>query len=209
MAKKTTAFQCRECGQRSSKWMGRCVDCGAWNSLEEVQLNVGKKRGKGRAASKAPTTTSAVAITDVGKGEWSRMPLDIPELDRVLGGGLVRGSLILLGGDPGIGKSTLASTIAFRFSKTDRKVLYVSGEESMQQTKMRAERIGGLHDNVLLLAEVDMDRIDDEVSVVQPSMLIVDSIQSVYCPELSSTPGTVSQLRESSARLMQIAKKQS
>ncbi|TNE49994.1 MAG: DNA repair protein RadA [Deltaproteobacteria bacterium] len=207
MAKKSTVFQCRECGFQSTKWMGRCSGCESWNSMDEIDVGVGKKRGKAKANRKASVETAAVAINQVGQGDWNRMPLGLGELDRVLGGGLVKGSLVLLGGDPGIGKSTLASSMAFRFADGKRKVLYVSGEESLQQTRMRAERIGCLDPNVLLLAEVDLDRVDDEVLTLQPEMLVVDSIQSVFCPELSSTPGTVSQLRESASRLMQIAKR--
>lgn len=207
MAKNQNAFQCRECGYRSPKWMGRCPECEAWNAFDEVELLVGKKKGKAEITTHGSSRSTAIPINEVQQGDWNRTPLCIPELDRVLGGGLVRGSLILLGGDPGIGKSTLASAIAFSFAQTGRKVLYVSGEESLQQTRMRAERIHGLDPNVMLLAEVDMDKIDNEVASVQPAMLVVDSIQSVYCPELPATPGTISQLRESAARLMQIAKR--
>jgi DNA repair protein RadA/Sms len=187
--------------------MGRCPDCSGWSSLEEQEVSSTKRVQKQGSAGAKSAAGHAVSITAVEQGGWERLPLNIGEIDRVLGGGLVRGSLILLGGDPGIGKSTLASAIAARVALTQRKVLYVSGEESLQQTRMRAERVDCLQKDILLLSEVDMDRIEAEIDCVNPQMLIIDSIQSVYCPEVASTPGTIGQLREASHRLMQIAKR--
>lgn len=210
MARKKLIYQCTECNARSPKWMGKCLDCGEWNTYEE--LEVARTKGKtSKRVSTAPGTqkgtTGLTAITDVSKQDTERITLGIGELDRVLGGGLVKGSLILLGGDPGIGKSTISSAASACIARQGKKVLYVSGEESLHQTRMRAERTGCLHENILLLAEVEMDVIQDEVQKSRPDLLIVDSIQSVYCPDLPSTPGTVTQLREATSRFMFMAKK--
>lgn len=209
MARKQIVYECSACGARSPKWMGKCLDCNEWNTYEE--LEVAKTKGKSKSRTRMSPgnrgVSGATPITEVSRADSDRIQLGIKELDRVLGGGLVRGSLILLGGDPGIGKSTLSSAMSSCMAQAGKKVLYVSGEESLHQTRMRAERIDGIHENILLLAEVEMDRIQDEVEASKPDLLIVDSIQSVYCPDIPSTPGTMTQLRETTGRLMFLAKK--
>jgi DNA repair protein RadA/Sms len=188
--------------------MGRCSDCGEWNTLEELEITKTKgKTPRRQKQSPGSTQSGLTPITEVPRKGADRIQLGVGELDRVLGGGLVIGSLILLGGDPGVGKSTMASRVSACMARLDKKVLYVSGEESMHQTRMRAERINCLHENIFLFSEVEMDRIQDEVHRSKPDLLVVDSIQSVYCPELPSTPGTVTQLRETTGRLMFLAKK--
>ncbi len=204
MAKLKTQFVCQSCGYRSPKWLGRCPDCSTWNSLAEEQLAeapANRARGWGLSANQPPRP-----IAEIEAEEGERLRTNIGEFDRVLGGGLVSGSIVLIGGDPGIGKSTLLLQVSDRLSREDLKVLYVSGEESPRQTKIRGERLGIYSTNLLVLSETSLEEISEEIQKLKPAVLIIDSIQAIYTAELQSAPGSISQVRESSARLMQLAK---
>lgn len=198
-------YACAECGHSSPKWMGQCPSCHRWNTLhEEVAPDV-------RSSSRAPSPGGAakpIRLAEVVASEDERIRTGITELDRVLGGGVVPGMLVLLGGDPGIGKSTLLLTALDRLAKqlSGRPVLYVSGEESARQVKLRADRLGVDAPNLHLLAETDASRVLHVASQLEPAVLAVDSIQTQYLPELASAPGTVTQIREVTARLMGFAK---
>lgn len=206
MTKTKTAFFCNECGYESPKWVGKCPGCGQWNTMTEEKVIVEKGSGKSRRGL-LDTDSRPVAISEIEALEEPRIHLPSEELNRVLGGGLVAGSLTLLGGEPGIGKSTLL--LQNILSIRNRKILYVSGEESATQLKLRADRIGKVADNTLILCETSLDRIFTQIENVKPQLLVVDSIQTVYQPELESTPGSVSQVRECAARLLRYAKKSS
>ena len=201
--KKSTAFFCNECGYESSKWMGQCPSCRAWNTFAEEIVAKNKTKGSSFAASPSTTPT---AITKVALRDTERITTHIGELDRVLGGGIVPGSLVLVGGDPGIGKSTLLLQVCKKLSDDGNKILYVSGEESLNQIKMRAERIGSFSDNLLLLCQTDLADIEAVIRKEKPGAVIIDSIQTMYCEEVSSAPGSVSQVREATNILLQIAK---
>ncbi len=195
-----TRFACRDCGYTSSRWLGRCPDCGEWNAMvEEVAARSGQNRG-------GDYSPAACPISRVSVVEEDRFATGIQELDRVLGGGVVPGSLVLLGGDPGIGKSTLLMQMASRLSGSGKKVLYVSGEESVQQVKMRASRLKVEEGPLYLLAETDIDRVEKNIISVAPDLVIIDSIQAVAKPDLPSAPGGVSQVRECSSQMMRLAK---
>ncbi len=200
-----THFTCQSCGYVSAKWLGRCTECGTWGSLvEEVELS---KAAQTRPAWGASTgQTKPVLLQEVDGTKEARRLTGIAELDRVLGGGVVQGSLVLLGGDPGIGKSTLLLSMMDRLTR-DRPGLYVSGEESLQQTKMRAERLGVRTEQMHLFAETDLEKILQATEKLAPGSLVVDSIQTMFLPELGSAPGSVSQVRECAGRLMAWAKK--
>lgn len=194
-------FQCAECGHQSARWLGRCPVCGAWNSLVQ-EMSAARTGGStltpGGGVPPCPVTEISTAVEE-------RLAVGMDELDRVLGGGVVPGSLILIGGDPGIGKSTLMLQIAHQFS--DRlPVLYVSGEESVRQIRMRADRLGALSPNLLLAAETDVDVIERHLQQVQPAVAVIDSIQTVYKNEIGSVPGSMGQVRECAAQLMRLAK---
>ena len=204
MAKGKTQFVCQSCGYRSPKWLGKCPDCATWNSLVEeqvVEMPEAKRQGWGLSADYPPKP-----ITEIEAEESGRLNTRIEEFDRVLGGGIVAGSIILIGGDPGIGKSTLLLQVSDRLSRGELKVLYVSGEESPRQTRIRGERLGIHAANLLVLSETSLDKILNELQKLKPSVLVIDSIQAVFTSELQSAPGSISQVRESSARLMQLAK---
>ncbi len=204
MAKaKNTMFFCKECGYESSKWLGQCPGCKEWNTFVEEPVH--------KASKNSPATVSAVAgeiknINEITIDEEDRTSTDMLELDRVLGGGIVRGSLTLVGGDPGIGKSTLLLQVCRNLANAGKKVLYVSGEESLKQIKMRAARIGEFNDNMLLLCDTNLANIEAAIKAKQPEMVVVDSIQTIYNEEVGSAPGSVAQVRESTNVLMQIAK---
>ncbi|MCU0696106.1 MAG: DNA repair protein RadA [Myxococcaceae bacterium] len=200
-----TQFTCQSCGYVAPKWLGRCTECGTWGSLvEEVEPS---KASLARPAWGASTgQAKPVLLKDVDGTKEARRLTAIAELDRVLGGGVVQGSLVLLGGDPGIGKSTLLLSMMDRLSR-DRPGLYVSGEESLQQTKMRAERLGVRSEQMHLFAETDLEKILTATEKLAPGSLVVDSIQTMFLPELGSAPGSVSQVRECAGRLMAWAKK--
>ncbi|MBD5158109.1 MAG: DNA repair protein RadA [Butyrivibrio sp.] len=202
MAKgKNTAFFCKECGYESAKWMGQCPACHEWNTFVEEPTG---KPAKGAVA--LPLRNSEpVKLSEVDTTETNRYSSGFGELDRVLGGGVVAGSMVLVGGDPGIGKSTILLQVCANIAKS-RKVLYVSGEESLRQIKMRADRIGEMPDNFFLLCETNLASIDDVIRKHEPDTVVIDSIQTMYCESSDSAPGSVSQVRESTSLLMQIAK---
>ncbi|HVK05335.1 MAG TPA: DNA repair protein RadA [Armatimonadaceae bacterium] len=230
MAKSSTRFVCQACGSVSPRWMGRCTECGEWNSLVEetaraapTSLAATLARGGGGlsggggaphdpgvgggafsymgAAQSAPRP-----ITQIHAIERERATTFLPEFDRVLGGGVVPGSLVLIGGDPGIGKSTVLTQVAGNVARGHGPTLYVSGEESVEQIKMRAARLGAEHDDLLLASETDVAMIASYVDQIQPKFLIIDSIQTMQSPDVDSSPGTVSQVRASTAALAAIAK---
>lgn len=204
MAKgKTTVFFCQSCGYESSKWLGQCPGCKEWNTFVEEVIE------KGQSGKRRPVMSDSVKISKISEisvQEQSRISTGFQELDRVLGGGIVPGSLVLVGGDPGIGKSTLLLQVCRHLSACKEKVLYISGEESLQQIKLRAERIGEFSDTLTVLCETGLDIVQEVIRKEKPNIVIVDSIQTMYSEDVSSAPGSVSQVRESTAALMQIAK---
>ena len=206
MAKSKKIYVCSNCGYTSTKWEGKCFGCGAWNTLEEKLISKESAADKKREAwrgKKEQYAPAPVAIKDVSPGTVMRIKTGDSELDRVLGGGIVPGSLILIGGQPGIGKSTLLLQTALNLNK---KVLYVSGEESEEQIKLRADRISANQDNTFVLAENNLTHILKEAKNMQTQLLIIDSIQTTYSPYLDSTPGTVSQIRECTTEILRFAK---
>ncbi len=203
MAKTKTKFVCQECGTESPKWLGKCPGCGQWNTfVEETETKVVTAGVAG-----APLTKERPrAIGDIESAQEPRIDVGAAELNRVLGGGLVPGSLILVGGDPGIGKSTLLLQTSQVLARGGRRVLYVTGEESARQVKMRAERLGASAPTLFILCETNTDHIFEALDEVRPDVLIVDSIQTVYQPGVTSAPGSVSQVRECTGLFMRIAK---
>ena len=201
MSKNKTVFVCSGCGYESPKWMGKCPACNEWNSFyeEKVVSSSISKSGKKKEISK-PIELNKIE----GKSE-SKISTGFNELDRVLGGGLVNGSLILLGGEPGIGKSTLILQICNKI-KTDGKVLYISGEESGEQIKLRADRLGVKNDNLLFLSETNIENIEENILSINPKLVIIDSIQTMFSEEITSAPGSVSQVREITAKIMRTCK---
>lgn len=201
--KKITAFFCSECGYESSKWMGQCPGCRQWNTFTEELKKSAKKtdRAYGQNEKQSP-----IAITEVVSDVTMRIKTDILELNRVLGGGIVPGSLVLVGGDPGIGKSTLLLQMCKSLSDKGKKVLYISGEESLNQIRMRANRIGDFTSNLLLYCETNLTDIENTIRDKKPEMVVIDSIQTMFCDEVSSAPGSVSQVREATGVLLQLAK---
>jgi len=206
MAKSSVMYQCSDCGAQSPKWAGQCNDCGAWNTLSEA-LSVVPASGKAaRFAGYAGETRPLVQqLGNVQPGQESRIPVGMEELDRVLGGGLVAGSVVLIGGDPGIGKSTLLLQALATFSAR-LKALYVTGEESPEQVALRSKRLGVSADEVHLLAETSVERILEHARNETPQVMVIDSIQTLYTEILQSAPGSVSQVRESAAQLVRFAK---
>lgn len=203
MAKVKTAFVCQNCGSNFPKWMGKCSACNEWNTLVEEVVFKESKSGLRRNYAET-TAKKPVPITKVSADVAERIAIPDAELSRVLGGGLVPGSVTLIGGDPGIGKSTLLLQLGLHFHKA--KVLYVSGEESANQIKMRAERIGSLHDNLLLLTDTSLERVMERIDEAAPDLVIIDSIQTLQSPEIDSVPGSVAQIRECTGELIQFAK---
>ncbi len=202
MAKIHSKYVCQSCAYESSRWMGRCPNCEAWNSFVE---EVVAPRTKGRHSGNQRVSSTAIPITDVSVVAEPRTSTGIPEFDRVLGGGVVAGSVVLVGGDPGIGKSTLMMQIAS--SLRSQVVLYITGEESVHQIKLRAERLDmRLSENLLLLAETNLDVVGAILEKTSPDLVIVDSIQTMFRPDFESAPGTVSQVREATAQFMRFAK---
>ena len=204
MAKNKTIFVCSSCGYESPKWMGKCPACNEWNSFyeEKVISNSSSKSGTKKEISK-PIELNKIE----GKSEI-KVSTGFGELDRVLGGGLVNGSLILLGGEPGIGKSTLILQICDKI-KTDGKILYISGEESGEQIKLRADRLGIKKDNLLFLSETNISNIEENILSINPKLVIIDSIQTMFSEEITSAPGSVSQVREITSRIMRTCKENS
>ena len=202
--KKVTVYFCQSCGHESSKWMGQCPGCREWNTFVEESVEK-KAAGKAKDSSSAKEELRTSKISEIDMQSKERMGTGFVELDRVLGGGVVPGSLVLVGGDPGIGKSTLLLQVCKSLAES-RDVLYISGEESLQQIKMRAQRIGEFSDNLQLFCETGMERIEQVVERQKPQVVIIDSIQTMYSEEVGSAPGSVSQVRETTGRLLQIAK---
>lgn len=206
MAKKRTTWICQQCGASSPAFLGRCPGCGEWNTMVETLGVRAESTGKGNRVRLIDAESRLTPLSQIAPQGESRIPLGISEFNRVLGGGLVPGALVLIGGDPGIGKSTLILQAAGQLANDGAHVIYVSGEESVQQIKLRADRLGVDSANVLLMAETDLDTILGVADDVRPSLLVVDSIQTVMIDELDSTAGSVSQVRESTGRIMQWAK---
>lgn len=196
-----TVYFCQECGNESPKWLGQCPVCGAWNSFVEEVVEKTSSKAQREKRDVRPTHLSEIISSDE-----KRISSGMPELDRVLGGGIVQGSMVLVGGDPGIGKSTLLLQVCRNLCSRKVDVLYVSGEESLQQIKIRADRMGTFDDQLSLLCETNLDIIRSVIDRSRPRVLVIDSIQTMYSETVSSAPGSVSQVRESTAVLMQIAK---
>lgn len=207
MAKaKTTAFFCKECGYESSKWLGQCPQCRQWNSFVEEPAKKQGAAGTFRGIGQQPgQDTAPVRLSEILSNPEERTSTGYAELDRVLGGGIVRGSLVLVGGDPGIGKSTLLLQVCQNIADIGN-VLYISGEESLRQIKLRADRLGTFSDGLTLLCETNLDVIDDVVRKAMPDIVVIDSIQTMFREDVSSAPGSVSQVRESTSLLLQLAK---
>ena len=202
MAKQKTVYFCSQCGHESSKWMGQCPACKQWNTFTEEKVTETKKGG----AKSLKTSASPMNISEVTIENEERIPTGIGELDRVLGSGVVRGSLVLVGGDPGIGKSTLLLQVCRNLAEKQVSVLYISGEESLRQIKLRANRIGQFTDKMQLLCETNLEVIREVIERRKPDVVVIDSIQTMFHEDVSSAPGSVSQVRESTNILMQIAK---
>ena len=201
MSKSKTIFQCQSCGYSTPKWLGKCPDCGAWNSFSE------ERQSPKSLKSFSSGNSSPMPLSSVTGGNEKRVSIGIAELDRVLGGGLVKGAVILIGGDPGIGKSTIILQAIAQIASQTGTVLYVSGEESPEQIKLRAERLSIDSDKIMLLAETVVEQVLAAADKLKPSAIVVDSIQTVYTEELTSAPGSVGQIRESAAKLMFYAKR--
>lgn len=210
MAKaKKSVFFCQNCGHEESKWLGQCPMCKEWNTFVEEKVTpakTGAGKSAGRSTARNAENAKLVPLSSVTTDEDERLLTGIGELDRVLGGGIVPGSLVLVGGDPGIGKSTLLLQVCQRLSGIQKKVLYISGEESLKQIKLRANRMGEFSDNLYLLCETNLDTIREVIEAQKPDMVVIDSIQTMYDEEVASAPGSVSQVRESTNVFMQLAK---
>ena len=207
MPKKKTSYQCNACGYENPRWMGKCPECGAWNTMEEI-LPAPETAAPKAYKQRGGTGGSAQFLRDIETDEQVFTSSGLKELDRVLGGGIVEGSLVLVGGDPGIGKSTLLLQVCDHLSRAGKKVLYVTGEESVRQIKLRAKRLGADHSELMVLSENAMDQVEEKLNVLQPDFCVIDSIQTMYRPEMGSAPGSVSQVRESAALLMRYAKQE-
>src|SRR5947207_10873009 len=197
-------FICQSCGYESRKWLGKCPESGEWNSLVEERV-ISTKKGAGRSGFRL-REAQAVAYGEIESQDDVRISSGVTEFDRVLGGGIVPGTLVLLGGDPGIGKSTLLLQVADKLSTTGSTVLYISGEESERQIKLRGERLQIAAPNLLLLPETNLENILREVDRVKPAAIIVDSIQTTFSSEIESAPGSISQIREVAAQFLLLAK---
>lgn len=203
MAKaKKTIFFCQNCGHEESKWLGQCPACREWNTFVEEKITP----VKGAAAGKSVREGEVVTLSSVRTDGEERIKTDIQELDRVLGGGIVPGSLVLVGGDPGIGKSTLLLQVCQKLSEKKESVLYISGEESLKQIKLRADRMGKFSEDLLLLCETNLETIRQTIERQKPHLAIIDSIQTMYSEEIGSAPGSVSQVRKATNTFMQLAK---
>ncbi|HHW73162.1 MAG TPA: DNA repair protein RadA [Firmicutes bacterium] len=207
MARKTTVFVCQSCGAESPRWMGRCSVCGEWNTLvEETAGPANKQAGRWGDQQNWVSSSKPVPLTQVEDSSHARISTGLEELDRVLGGGLVPGCLGLIGGDPGIGKSTLLLQVASSVARQAGKVLYVTGEESLGQLKLRAVRLGAMEERLIAVSEADSEVISRIIAEEKPLLVIVDSIQTMYVQEVASPPGSVAQVRETAGRFLQIAK---
>ncbi len=204
MSKPKTVYTCSFCGYQAPKWLGKCPDCDQWNTFyEEAVRDTARSQ---LLPGVSDRDNRPQLINQITLDREDRISTGIGELDRVLGGGLVRGAVILIGGDPGIGKSTIALQALIHLARKGEKVLYVSGEESLRQTRMRAQRLGTLPDNLYILAETALDAIIQEIKTLNPAILVIDSIQTIYTSELESAPGSVSQIRETSGKLILLSK---
>ncbi|MFQ5575750.1 MAG: DNA repair protein RadA [Anaerolineae bacterium] len=207
MAKPKTAFVCQQCGASHPRWMGRCSACGEWNTLVETVVQSAKEGQTGhRAASHLVSSSQPQPLSAVPVEKLNRIKLAMEEFNRVLGGGIVPGSLILIGGDPGVGKSTLLLQISVGLAQSGRPILYVSGEESIYQIKLRAERMQLREETLFILNEINVNTIIRHIKTLSPALVVIDSIQTVYRDELTSMPGSVSQVRESAMQFQAIAK---
>lgn len=198
-----TAYVCNNCGQDYSKWHGKCDSCGMWDTITEIKVSASNKSWTGQIQA---GNSSPVLLSDCSQKETPRITTSFNEIDRVLGGGLVRGAFILLGGDPGIGKSTLLLQLAARVADNGIKVLYITGEESAEQVSMRAERLSVADSDIKILTETSVEQIMNVLTNEKPAIVIVDSIQTVFTEEIESAPGSVSQIRESCAALLRFGK---
>lgn len=201
--KEKSVFRCQKCGYSSAKWLGRCPDCGEWNTFVEEKE---KPKTEPVRRQLTPFSSEVVELSKVFSQESIRQATGISEFDRILGGGIVAGSLILLGGPPGIGKSTLMLQTSYSLSRKGKKVLYISGEESLEQTAFRAKRLKLSSNGIYLVAENNLENILEAVNKISPDYIVVDSIQTVFHPELSGAPGTVGQVRECAAEFLRLAK---
>ncbi len=207
MAKgKTTVYFCQNCGYESAKWVGQCPGCREWNTMVEETISPVSSRAMSGKGPRSVQQATPSVLEEITVQEESRILTGIGELDRVLGGGIVQGSLTLVGGDPGIGKSTLLLQVCRKLAEQDHKVLYISGEESLVQIKMRADRIGRFGSGMLLLCETNLDTIAEVIRREKPRAVVIDSIQTMYNEAVSAAPGSVSQVRESTGVLLQLAK---
>ncbi len=204
MKKARTVFVCSDCGNESQKWFGRCPSCQAWNTLVEEKTDQ-DRAGTFRLGFSCSNVVP-ISITEASGGEEERLSTGIPELDRVLGGGMVPGSLVLVGGEPGIGKSTLMLQVAGMWATNNGRVFYASGEESVEQVKLRADRIGSLATELYVATENDINQIIELAGELKPSLLVLDSVQTAYTPELSSAPGSVAQVRQTTTEILRWAK---
>ena len=205
MAKKKTMYVCQNCGYDTPKWLGKCPGCGQWNTLvEEIvkeERNVSRGLNLGLSQSSIPCPISEVTVEDL-----PRMTTGSQELDRVLGGGIIPGSMVLIVGDPGIGKSSLTLKVCANEAALGKKVLYVTGEESVRQVRMRADRLEAVHNDLLVVSETNLENIEHHVEKLKPDLLVVDSIQTIFRPDIQSAPGSVSQVRECAVEILRVAK---
>jgi len=208
MPKARTAYVCSECGTEAPRWVGKCPGCGAWNTMEETVASAPAPAAAGKIAANQRPGTGAkpLALSEIPEDTTLRTPTRISELDRVLGGGIVEGGLMLIGGDPGIGKSTLLLQVCANLAADGKRVLYVSGEESARQIKLRARRLGIDVPGLYVLAENALDAVEARIRELQPDTAVIDSIQTMYRPEMASAPGSVSQIRESTSLIMRLCK---
>ncbi|MBS3682210.1 DNA repair protein RadA [Ornithinibacillus massiliensis] len=205
MAKRKTKFVCQECGYETAKWLGKCPGCNNWNSFVE-ETEITGKQSRHTFSGISSSGSKPEKITSIESQDEPRITTNLNELNRVLGGGVVPGSLVLIGGDPGIGKSTLLLQVSSQLAKKQLPVLYISGEESTRQTKLRADRLGVSSDLLYVLSETNLLTITNHIDQLKPSLVIIDSIQTIYREEVTSAPGSVSQVRECTSELMRIAK---
>jgi len=207
MAKDKTAYVCSNCGQESPKWVGKCPSCGQWNTFKEIKIAADTKQKQASAAASAGhalRNNKVLRLHEISSHDDPRIDMHDAEFNRVLGGGLVPGSIVLLGGEPGIGKSTLS--LQTMLNMPEKRILYVSGEESAHQLKMRAERIGGGSENFMLLTENSLEAIFDHIKEVQPELIVIDSIQTISTEDVESSAGSIAQVRECASALLRFAK---
>ena len=206
MAKAKSVYVCNQCGYETARWMGKCPECGSWNSFTEETRAAAPEPAEKKLKRAPGSGAEAMLVDDIPDEAMARLTTGIGELDRVLGGGVVEGSMVLVGGDPGIGKSTLLLQVSEHLARQGARVLYISGEESARQIKMRARRLGVAADSLLILSENAMDAAEKRWEEIQPDYMIIDSIQTMYRPDMASAPGSVSQVRECASLLMRMAK---